>query len=214
MIRIALLALLAFTGCEAPKACSTIAMASVSLTIQDENGAAVPGVIATYDAGDGPVACESLTSTGFFCGMEVAGTLAIHVEAPGFADFDQSVDVGMTEDQCHVAGEDITAVLVAADCTAEAVPAVIATVAGSSGESLEQVEVDWGLANADMMPQPCDPQTDGSWVCAPEQIGNLEIYASAAGHVPEMRPVLVALDEAGCHPVTQSVEFTLDWAPD
>ena len=45
MIRLSLIGLLALVGCEPPVACSTIAMASVSLSVVNERGEAVEGVV-------------------------------------------------------------------------------------------------------------------------------------------------------------------------
>jgi hypothetical protein len=213
MIRLLLLAPLFLTACPAPQvACTTIAITSVNLQVVDESGAPVSGVVATYDRGEGPTACGSLSDTQFFCGMEESGSFVIHVEAPGFSSFDTTVEVGA--DECHVIGETVEAVLSPVDCTTEEVPAVTGTVAGSSGEELSNVVVSWGLANADMMPVPCDVQADGSFQCAPEQEGDIEVYASADAHTPAVQTVQVALDPAGCHVVTQNVSFALDYLPD
>lgn len=212
MIRLPLLGLLALVGCEPPIACDTMAVASVNLTIMDANGAAVPGVVATFDLGNGPEACQSMSDTRFFCGMEQPGTFAIHVEAPGFQAFDQEVVVENGE--CHVIPQALEAVLEPVECTQEVVPSVIATVVGSSGEDLSGVKVEWGLANADMMPVPCEDRGDGNWACGEEQEGDLEVTAVADGHGAEVQTVTVGLDEAGCHVLTQTLQFDLDWLPD
>jgi hypothetical protein len=193
-------------------ACSTIAITSVNLQVLDDSGAVVPGVVATWDDGSGPKSCDALTESEFACGYEVAGSLAIHVEAPGFQAFDQTVEV--SADECHVQGQSVKAVLSAVSCTTEEVPAVVATVEGAGGEALDQVAVSWDLANADMAAQPCSLQGDGSWQCAPETTGDLEIQASASGHVTQTLSATVALDDAGCHPVTQTLDFQMQWSPD
>lgn len=208
-----LLLFLPLFGCPSKEiACTDLAAVSVNLTVVDADGSAVPGAVATFDSGSGPSECFALNEKEFGCGYEVKGTIQIHVEAPGFRSVDQSVEVGA--DECHVIGELVTVTLDQVDCTDVEIPGVVATVAGSTGESLEDVTVEWGLANADMMPQPCDLQEDGSWDCASEHSGDIEVYASAGGHVPEMQTVTVELDADGCHPVTQTVDFQLDWAPD
>ena len=112
---------LALTGCP-PKddgdtggtsdiGCTAEARASVQVEVLDESGAVVPEASLTYDAGDGPVACEEMPDGVHVCGWEVAGTLHIVAEAEGFVAAETDVEV--TSDVCHVTTEQIQMVLVA-----------------------------------------------------------------------------------------------------
>jgi hypothetical protein len=214
MLRLSMLplALLAFTACKHEVACDDMAAVSVGVTVQDEAGNLVDDAIVTWDAGDGAQACDSIEPGKYLCAYEVDGDITIHVSADGFEDQEHVVTVGA--DECHVTEEFLTVSLASVDCTAVEVPAVNVTVAGSGGEDLSDVVVEWDLPTADMEAVPCDVQADGSWDCAADRGGDIEVFASAAGHETDIQTVTVPMDEADCHPVTQHLDFELDWLPD
>jgi hypothetical protein len=215
MFRWTTLGFLVIAGCEPVEGvdCDAMAAASVGVTVHDAAGAPIEATV-TFDAGDGPQACDSFEAGVFVCGFEVDGDITIHVEADGFADHEEVVHVD--KDECHVIEEFLTIVLepVEVDCTDVVVPAVRATVVGSGGEELSDVKVEWGDPRADMAPQPCELEGEGNWRCADERAGDIEIYASAAGHQTELQTVTIAMDDDGCHVVTQSLAFELEWLPD
>ncbi len=195
-------------------ACTEIAVGSVSLTVVDEGGEAVAGATVTYTVDGGEVlACDDLAEGQWVCGWEVAGSIQVTVAMDGYETHTETVDIGMTDDGCHVVGEVLDVVLLERVCTAEYVPAVLATLAGASGETLEDPEVTWSLPNADMAPQPCT-QDGEQWICAEETTGEIEIWGTASGHDTAFELVDVPLDEAECHPVTQEVALVVDWLPD
>ena len=144
------------------------------------------------------------------CSSDLAGDLDIRVEATGYATVETPVSV--TQGECHVNAETLTVTLEPVECTEVEVPSVLATVAGSSGEELSGVDVRWGYADAEMEPQACDDQGDGTWACGWEVAGDLEVTAVADGHAAEVQTVTVGADE--CHVITEELTFSLDWLPD
>jgi hypothetical protein len=195
-------------------ACTDLAAASVGVTVLDQDGGKIEGATVTFDAGNGPQDCESFEAGEYICGFEVQGDITIHVSAVGFEDAEQVVHVDEDDDGCHVVEQFVTFDMAPADCTEQIVPAMHVTVAGEGDEVLSNVDVSWGYPNADMDPIPCDLREDGSWDCAPEESGDLEVYAGADGHQTDIRQIQVDLDAAGCHPVTEEVAFELQWLPD
>lgn len=194
--------------------CTDIAIASVSLSVVDESGAAVADAEATFtvDGGSKQI-CENTGNGGYACGWEVAGTFEVTVAKEGLESVTEAVVVGMTEDGCHVDGQVLDITLEEKVCTAEVVTSVIATLLGSTGETLESPEVSWGYANADMEPVPCRAE-GGAWLCGEDVSGDLEIYGTASGHTTDLEPVTVPMDEAECHAVTQEVALVVEWLPD
>lgn len=106
---------LLLAGCPPQVACTTIAIASVNVTVVDGSGAAVPGVQVFYDAGEGEQPCESFGDgageTSFSCGWEIDGDITVFARAAGFQEGSDTVTVLMTDDLCHVIGESIEIVL-------------------------------------------------------------------------------------------------------
>jgi hypothetical protein len=89
--------------------CTTEARGSVTVTVTDWEGEAVPEVEVTYEAnGEAPVACDG-AGTDFVCGWEVAGDLLIWVEAEDFEPFEELVFV--PEDECHVQSQILEVIL-------------------------------------------------------------------------------------------------------
>jgi hypothetical protein len=105
-----------FTACfEKEVGCDDYAASSVQLTLVDESGAPVVGasVIAAADTGD--IDCEDWDASGvYICGYEVSGLFVISIEAEGFESQEIELEVGLTEDECHVETVQETVTLVAA----------------------------------------------------------------------------------------------------
>ncbi|MEY3214533.1 MAG: hypothetical protein RIT28_5014 [Pseudomonadota bacterium] len=105
----------AFTACgDKEVACTEEARSSVMLTLVDESDAPVVGasVIAATDSGD--LDCEDWDATGVYvCGYEVSGAFVISIEAAGFESQEIELEVGLTEDECHVETVQETVVMVA-----------------------------------------------------------------------------------------------------
>ena len=196
-------------------ACTDIAFASVSLSVVDDGGVAVADAEATFtvDGGETQI-CENLGGGSYACGWEQAGNIVVTVAKEGYESATETVEVGMTDDGCHVEGQVLELTLEEKACTAEVITSVLATLSGSSGETLESPEVSWGYADADMEPVPCESGDGVTWACGEDVNGDLEIYGTASGHTTDLEPVTVPLDEAGCHAVTQSVDLVVEWLPD
>jgi hypothetical protein len=200
------------TACFEETACTTIAVGSVNVVVETDAGAAAPAAtVVEFKAPNADWApCESWSVGEWVCGWDVAGELEIRANAVDFAEATARVTVG--QDECHVIPEAVTLTLASLDCTDVEVPSVIAEVVGAGGEALEAVEVTWARTNAEHAPQPCDAQGGGFWACAWEASGELEIQATAAGHVPQTKLVDVGAD--ACHVETEQVRFELQWGAD
>lgn len=98
-------------GCVPQQACTTIAVASVNVTVVDGADMPIPGVEVVYDAGDGELPCDAIDETTFVCGYEVDGEISVTARAVGYMEQSETVTVGMTEDLCHVVGEMVTLAL-------------------------------------------------------------------------------------------------------
>ncbi len=212
---LALLPLLSLTGCfEEERACDTSLRFSVNVAVSAEDGGDVSGAVVTHAVDGGAFKpCESVSGAGdSACGMDVAGTFVIRVEADGYVAVDEEVVVEAGE--CHVESQSIAVVLIpeGVECTAEVVPSVLATIVASGGEALTGVNVQWGYRDADMAPQACSSRGGDAWACGEEVAGDLEIYAAADGHGAPITSVHVDADE--CHVLTETVEIALDWLPD
>jgi hypothetical protein len=192
--------------------CDASAAVSVSVTVVGPEDPTV-----TWEQGGVESPCEAWPDGTWACGYEVAGDLTIHVTADGWEPWEETVTVSQGE--CHVGMESVTADMVptdttgTVDCTDTERPSVVATVAGSSGETLSSVSVRYQRPDTDAVP-PCDDEGDGTWICGWEIAGELTILAQADGHVPDSRSVTIAETADGCHVVTQEIEFLLEWQAD
>ncbi len=202
------------TACDGgePLACDTMAAYSTTLTIVDADGADIPDVAVTYAVDGVEVgACDAFGGT-WSCGVEVAGLFAITAGAPGFAD--QTVEVDVAQGECHVVGELVELTLEPLDCTAEAVAGIAVSLTGSGGETLDTPIVQYRDAMIDDTAWvDCSGSGEG-WTCAEELTGTFDVRGTASGHTEVFDLVIVALDEAGCHPVTESVALVVEWLPD
>ena len=215
-----LLLLLTFiAACSPPEsACDLMAVSSVTVDLDAEDGGDLSGATVTYavDGGD-PVACDSFGSSDSFgaswsCGYEQAGVLTIRAEAGGYYAIER--DVTVSEGECHVETEQValTMEVESVDCTDSIFPSVLANVVGSTGEVLTGVAVTWALTSSEAAPQACTDYADDVWQCGEEVAGELEIYAIADGHVGQTQ--IVTVDADMCHVYTEDVRFELAWAPD
>lgn len=104
-----------FTACfEKEVGCDDYAAASAQITVLDESGAPVTTATVTASTEDGELDCETWDENGVYvCGYEVSGPFVISVEAEGFEPQELELEVGVTEDECHVVTEMATVTLVA-----------------------------------------------------------------------------------------------------
>jgi hypothetical protein len=212
---LALTALIACTPKD-EKACDTMAVASAQLSLVGPDGAVVSGAAVRFEFDDGSggvteVDCEEWESGQYICGWEVSGELRISVVAEGFEDAELTVDVGLTEDECHVETVMETLTLTAIDCADDAERwAVQVSVTDASGAPLADADVQWGPDVQDDVPyEACEP-TDvmGDWLCGSGESGALLVLVEAEGYAHELVAVDVPVDECGLT-VPQSVTVAL-----
>lgn len=202
-------ALALLTACPPEEvACTDIAMSSVTLTVTDAAGNAIPGATATFSV-DGAAAepCEAMMQGTIVCGYERAGHFDIVISAEGFVDGAVSADV--TADECHVQGVTETVVLELdeLECTTEAVGSVALTVM-NGGAPVDADLAQFRVRSSGTL-QDCDRSGVGTYTCGYEVAGELEVFAELDGE----RIATRATVEAGeCHVTT--VSASLDFAPE
>ena len=100
---------------EGGTACTEIAVASVTVVVLDEDGAALSGAVVTYTVdGSGELPADQLSGNEFVAGWEVAGTFAITAAKNGYVSAVAEVTVVEDGTGCHVVGQRVEMVLVRA----------------------------------------------------------------------------------------------------
>ena len=99
-----------------PMDCTAEVVSSASVTVVDEDGAAIEEARVSYapvsEYTDESIACEGHSGV-YYCGEEIAGELDIFVDADGFDSHSERITVEMTPDNCHVITEQVDVVLIA-----------------------------------------------------------------------------------------------------
>lgn len=202
-------------GCEPElEACDTMAAYSTTVEVTDADGGEVPGLTLSYSVdGEELGTCDQMQGTTWACGVERSGNFVITAKANEFVT--QTAETDVVAGECHVVAELVDISLEAETyCTAEYVPAMNVNVVGASGETLEGQMVQFRSAETDGAPWE-DCEGEGQyWQCAFEQVGTFDVKAWSSGHKEAFELVTVAMDEAGCHPVTEQVDFALQWGDD
>lgn len=198
-------------------ACTTLAAASVSLTVVDDAGVPIPDATVTY-AVDGvdKGACEAWPSGGWVCGFEQTGHFVVTVASEGFVTGTAEADLVMDADGCHVVGQAIEVALEpdAVECTEIAVASVVASLTGASGEALEGRSVSWRRADVDDAPWEACREAGADFACGWEEAGVFDVMGTAGGHDIAYALATVPMTDDGCHVVTQQVDLVVDWLPD
>ncbi len=91
--------------------CTDVEMPSVIATVVGSSGEALTGVSVSYTAVEADIdaSCDGPGTDGeYVCGTEIPGTLHVTAVADGHAEETVTVEVGVTEDECHVVTEAIT----------------------------------------------------------------------------------------------------------
>ncbi len=103
---VALLCVAGLVGCDGDEvACTLEARSSVTVTVVDEVGTAIPDPTVTYAVdGGAEQACEAMNGV-FVCGYEVEGFFEITADAEGFAP--ETATVTVESDACHVIGQQV-----------------------------------------------------------------------------------------------------------
>ena len=93
--------------------CTTLAAASVQLTVSDPSGAAIPGATAEYTVSGedwtAPEPCEQMPDGTFVCGWEVEDSFQIWVDAEGYGS--EYLEADVQSDGCHVITEQLSVTL-------------------------------------------------------------------------------------------------------
>jgi len=185
-----------------------MAVSSLTINVSDNDGAPFEDASVRYSVDGGTVRdCEGNSGT-WICGWEESGDFEVEVSSTGFET--QIVTAEVEAGECHVIPQSIDVALEPIECTDEIVSSVLLTLTDNEGNSFQPGSgawAQWGLANADMLPQPCVPSSDGRWECGSEQSGLFEIVAGRIGNYGASTEVDVGFD--GCHPITEEVELEL-----
>ena len=209
-----MLLLASLLACVEETACTTIAVASTTVTALDADGAPVAGATVTYTVdGEGPLPCDDLGDGRYVCGYEASGHFVVYAEKEGYVDASTALDVGA--DECHPIPEAVTITLAAADsdCTDIELPSVVVNLSGAGGETLGNPQVAYIFGDT-AAPIACESTDGATWTCDQEQWGDYRIRAVADAHAAQEVNVTVEPDASACHPVTETVDIALDRLPD
>jgi hypothetical protein len=202
------LLVLGLAACDVGGECDLMAVSSLTINVSDNDGAPFEDASVRYSVDGGTVRdCEGNSGT-WICGWEESGDFEVEVSSTGFET--QTVTAQVEADECHVIPQSIDVALEPIECTEEIVSSVLLTLADNEGNTFEPGSgawAQWSRADADMLPQPCVPSSDGRWECGSEQSGLFEIVAGRIGNYGASTEVEVAHD--GCHPITEEVELEL-----
>lgn len=188
--------------------CTRLYAASVVLTVEDADGNPVDDYTAEYSVDGGPAEpCDEGT-----CGYEAAGSFSIVVDAVGFAE--QTIQVEVSEDECHALTESVTVALQPVDCTEEALPSLIVTVLDGSDEPVYGAAIDYTAEDASGSCAPGEDALANVFTCGEEIIGDITIDVSAEGYDDHTETLTVLGDEEECHPVTEEHTVNLLLLPE
>lgn len=107
----ALAVVVATTACEPEIACTDLAAFSVTAVVVDERGVAQQGATVTYTVNGGEEApCDAIDS-GYACGSEQVGTIAVFARKDGYHDATAQATVVQDDLGCHVLTQVVQLVL-------------------------------------------------------------------------------------------------------
>lgn len=182
-------------------ACTTEEVPSVRLHVED-GGVPVDAELAQWRlrGGDTLQACDRTGVGEYLCGAEAAGELEVFAERSGERIASR---VTVQQGECHVATVDVDLDFTPETCTDEfAFGVTVTTYDVDFAVNVDSVV--WGLANSDMMPQPCDSFGDGIYGCAGETDGLIELTA-VLGDETLVQTVEVLQGE--CHVLGETAGF-------
>lgn len=192
--------------------CTAEARTSVVVTVTDDAGAPLPDATVRYAHEGESADCEgSFPPATWACGWERAGLVTVTVDALGFEA--QQVEVVVPADVCHVETQEITVRLVPVVCPPVVRYGVEVTTVSAAGDRIAAT-VEWlPLDGTDFTnPMPCAALGDGTYGCAEDTGGTVEIWAHARGHGSFYATVEVPLDD--CGPIPQAITARVDQEPD
>lgn len=186
--------------------CTDIAVSSLSLTIVDAAGNALPGATVTYRVEEGePQPCESVLGDGtFVCGYEVAGELVVTATAEGFSPAEVAYTVAA--DECHVITVVDTIALEPLVCTTEARASIQVSII--DGDVPGDAAVTYRNVDTDGTGVPCERVALGDYVCGWEEEGTFEVVATAESGDVASETVTVEGDE--CHVTTEQITLLVN----
>lgn len=94
------------------------------------------------------------------------------------------------------------------DCTAESVPSVVLAIFGPDGAVVDAAEAVFAINGNLLFTAHCDGNCE-SFTLISDVVGTFDISVRSVGLSETILRVVVGLDEAGCHPVTQSRDVIL-----
>ena len=99
----------ALAGCEEELTCTTEAVYSATVTVEDDNGDPVPDADVQYRAGEGDLMpCDELSDGAYACAPEVSGPVTVVVTS---GEVTEEVDFDIDADECHVIPQSDTVTL-------------------------------------------------------------------------------------------------------
>jgi len=209
------LAPLALAGCEAviPDGgvdCTAMAAASVQLQVTDTDGTVLTNATAWFEHDGAIQDCEGMGGQEWVCGWEREGPMTIFADAPGYAE--GSVQVDVPADECHVQTQQVQLALEEVLCPPVVQYGVEVTTVSAAGEPIE-ARVEWlPLDDTDWTnPMPCE-DWGGTYGCAENTGGTVEIWATNWEHGSFYRQIDVPMDD--CGPITQQITAIVDRDPD
>jgi hypothetical protein len=94
-------------------------------------------------------------------------------------------------------------------CTAQAVPSVVLSITDIDGNTVPVATTIFSIDGGFSFIGGCTG-TCNSVILSFEAVGEFDIEVSSPGFLPSNRSVVVEVDEAGCHPVTEEVAVALE----
>jgi hypothetical protein len=94
-------------------------------------------------------------------------------------------------------------------CTTEVVPSVVLAITDGNGDAVSSASIVFAIDGTQTFEGSCDGDC-GQVVLAYEAVGQFDIAVRAPGYLRADESVVVELDEAECHPVTEDVDFALE----
>lgn len=190
-------------------ACTEMAMASVTLTVENTDSDPIEGVSVTWAVdGGAPEDCESSDGKTFVCGYERVGEFELVITAPGYVTQTLTRTLALDASGCHVAGLVESVALEQGDCTEEVRPSVIVRLWSALDTPVVNPQVSWAIWDSGEDPQPCTGE-GMDWWCGEEVAGDLSVSATADGYQVSYALVEVEMDEEECHVMTREVEMEL-----
>lgn len=191
--------------------CDTMAVFAVTVDPIDPDGERISGASGTWATDDDGGDCETMTDGTLACAAEIAGEITVTVSAPGFEDAEASVTIEQGE--CHVEAKSIEVELTPPEtCAGDPVRSVSVTIDASDDGTLTDLAVAWAKTD-DSASGSCVEEEDGTFSCGADDLGEIEVTATADGYEAGSVTVVVEPDAEACHAQTELASITLEPTP-